>query len=145
MADSSSFVKREVAMTAAFVTWLLLQVGAYLVGHTHLVSSTEWNALAQFLEPILTAGLLTVVGLVVRNFVTPVWTSVGGAVESQGGSFPDEPDLDARQRDCTRRHEVALTQTAWPADFLRSGRTPLSAGQASVILQVPSDLRPSPS
>jgi hypothetical protein len=90
----TSFVKNEVAITGAFVAWLLTNVGAVIVGHTNLVTAEQWNATATWATPFVSAFLLGVVGIVVRRYVAPAWKLVQRQAASAGAHVPDLSELD---------------------------------------------------
>jgi hypothetical protein len=69
--QSSSFTAEEPVVVGAFVTWLLVQAGAYVVGHTHLITSDQWSALVTFVEPLVTAAVLAGLAALLRAKVTP--------------------------------------------------------------------------
>lgn len=75
----ASFVAREPVMAAAVVTWVLSNVGAVLLGHTHLVTAEQWGAVTTYVTPLATAAVLAAIGAVVRRYVTPAWKRYTGA------------------------------------------------------------------
>lgn len=97
----SSLVKAEPVLVGHFVTWLLVQAAAVLVGRYHLISSAAWSPLASSLEPVITAVVIGLVALLVRRVVTPAWRWVEreapGAVDNELPNLVDEA-LAAAQR-----------------------------------------------
>lgn len=67
----SSLVKSEPVLVAHGVAWLFLQAGLILVGRYHVLSSSNWSALASTLAPVVTAAAMALLALVIRHVVTP--------------------------------------------------------------------------
>jgi len=86
--DNSGFAKNEPVVVGHFVTWLLVNVGALIVGHTHLVTATEWGSFATGITPMLTAVLLAVLATVLRRYVAPAWKSFQKWTQDQQQPVP---------------------------------------------------------
>lgn len=82
--EKGSLVANEPVLVATFVTWLFTQLGAVVLGHTHLVSSDQWSSLTTALVPIISAVLLGLIGWVTRKYVTPFWKAVQGKINDLG-------------------------------------------------------------
>lgn len=82
----STFSSREPVVLAALivgpVTWLLTNIGALIVGHTHLVTKAQWDSKATTLFPIITAvvvfALTFLIAWLVRRVVKPWWKDLTG-------------------------------------------------------------------
>lgn len=88
----SGLVSNEPVLVGAFVTWLFTVLGTFILGHTDLVTSTQWSSLSSFLIPVISALVLGVIATVVRKYVTPFWKSVTGVAGKVGIT---EAELDA--------------------------------------------------
>lgn len=77
-ADVSSTVlrdllKKEPVLAGYLALWILTNVGALLIGHTHLVDSATWTAYATTLTPILTGLILGALSWLTRRVVEPLF------------------------------------------------------------------------
>jgi lysylphosphatidylglycerol synthetase-like protein (DUF2156 family) len=77
----SGFAKNEPVVVGHFVLWLLVNAGAFVVGHTHLVTQAQWDSLATGLVPTITAVILGAIALVMRRYVTPAWKKVSDVLD----------------------------------------------------------------
>ena len=91
----TGFVENEPVIVGHFVLWLFVNLGAFIVGHTNLVTSDQWNSLTTGLVPFVTAALLSVIAFVVRKYVSPAWKKVSGELESHGFPIPTGDQLDS--------------------------------------------------
>lgn len=91
MTEPTSLFKREPIIILAFVMWVLTNVGTILVGHTHLVTSSQWNAVSTYVAPLATAFALSTVAVVFRRFVAPVWRLADQEATRLGATFPEVP------------------------------------------------------
>jgi 2',3'-cyclic-nucleotide 2'-phosphodiesterase (5'-nucleotidase family) len=67
----TSLASQEPVVVGAAVAWLLAQVGAIVVGHTHVVTDAQWGSVATYLTPIVSAAVLAAVAWVTRQFTVP--------------------------------------------------------------------------
>lgn len=64
-------IAREPVLVGQGVVWVLAQIGAYVVGHTHLVDQSVWNAGTSAAFPVISAAVLGIVAWLTRSVVTP--------------------------------------------------------------------------
>ena len=91
----TGFVENEPVIVGHFVLWLFVNIGAFIVGHTNLVTSDQWNSLTTGLVPFVTAAIVTAIAFVVRKYVSPAWKRVSGELEAHGVPVPTGEQLDA--------------------------------------------------
>lgn len=85
---SNSFVSREPVVVAAAVAWLFSFVGSLILGHTSLITSTQWSSLSTILVPVVSALILGAVTWVTRKYVAPAWKLLTGVTHTAG--IPDK-------------------------------------------------------
>lgn len=88
----NSFVLNEPMVMAHIVAWILANIGALVVGRTHLVSSREWSGLAQGLTPIVTAVLAAASAVIFRRYVSPAWKLADVQAQHLGVHLAPPPD-----------------------------------------------------
>jgi hypothetical protein len=72
----TGFAENEPVVVAHIVLWVLANIGAFIVGHTHLFTSDQWSSFSTGLVPIITAAILSFSAMVARKYVTPFWKRV---------------------------------------------------------------------
>lgn len=78
---------REPVIVAAVAGWVITNVGALILGHTTWITPDQWNSLATWLTPLVSAGVAWLLAWLVRRVVTPV-AKVADQVEAQLGAAP---------------------------------------------------------
>lgn len=71
----TGFVANEPVIVGHFILWLFVNLGAFVVGHTHLFTTAQWDSLTTGLVPFVTAIVLGIIGTFLRTKVTPAWKS----------------------------------------------------------------------
>lgn len=126
----NGFVENEPAIVAAFVAWLFANAGAFVVGHTHLVTNSQWGSLTTGVVPFVTAGVLSVIAFVLRKYVSPAWKVVEGDLGKHGFPTPSTQQVDdlAEQIYEAFAYKHALAQTVAPSEELLASQVPCHAG-----------------
>jgi hypothetical protein len=65
----TGFAENEPVVVAHIVLWVLANIGAFIVGHTHLFTSDQWSSFSTGLVPIITAAILSFSAMVARKYV----------------------------------------------------------------------------
>lgn len=65
-------LKKEPVLAGYLAVWILTNVGALLVGHTHLVDAATWGTIATSVTPILSALILGGLAWLTRKYVEPI-------------------------------------------------------------------------
>lgn len=131
----TGFIKNEPVIVSQFVLWVFLNVGAFVVGHTHLITNAQWSSLTSGLVPVVTAVLLGIIGAVVRKYVAPAWKVVSGDLTKWGIPQPTAAELDAIAEQIYEsllvKHAQAEAQAAQvpPVEVLAQ-QVPAHAGEA---------------
>lgn len=68
----AELVKKEPVLAGYLAVWILANVGALLLGHTHLVDAATWSGLATSVTPVLSGLILGGLSWLTRKFVTPI-------------------------------------------------------------------------
>jgi hypothetical protein len=69
----SDLIKKEPVVAGYIVVWILANVGALLIGHTHLVDSATWSSLSTSVTPVLTGLVLAGLSWLTRRVVEPIF------------------------------------------------------------------------
>lgn len=83
--------RNEPVMVLHLVMYLLGNLGLWVVGRTHLVSSAEWSAGASAAAPVITGAVLFLQAWVIRRYVAPAWKSLQREAAKDGLVLPDLP------------------------------------------------------
>jgi hypothetical protein len=87
--SSGKFTIDEPVVASSIGLWLVTNVGALLVGRTHLLTDKEWAPLASSITPIVIAAVLAVFAFIVRKVVAPAWKLVDDEAAKLGIDVPD--------------------------------------------------------
>jgi len=69
----SDLIKKEPVLAGYLAVWVLANLGALIVGHTHLVDSATWTSLATTVTPVLTGLVLGALSWLTRRVVEPIF------------------------------------------------------------------------
>jgi len=85
----TGLIAREPVMAHAAAVWLVTQIGALVVGQTHLLTAHDWSGTSQGLVALVSALILGGLGKVLREKVTPAATALlpGVLMTSATGVF----------------------------------------------------------
>ena len=65
-------VQKEPVVVSYVVTDLLANAGAYILGHTHLVNSAQWDTFTTAVTPVISTAILGGLAFLTRKYVYPV-------------------------------------------------------------------------
>lgn len=68
----TDLIKREPVIAGYLAVWILANVGALLLGHTHLVDSATWGTVATAATPVLSGLILGALSWLTRRVVEPL-------------------------------------------------------------------------
>jgi uncharacterized membrane-anchored protein len=70
----TGFISNEPVVVGHAVIWLLANLGAFIVQHSHhLISASQWANFSTGWVPYITAAVLSVSAWFIRTKVTPFW------------------------------------------------------------------------
>lgn len=69
----ANLIKKEPVIAGYIVVWVLANVGALLIGHTHLVDAATWSGLSTSVTPVLTGLVLGGLSWLTRRVVEPIF------------------------------------------------------------------------
>lgn len=126
----------EPVIVAGVVLWLLTQLGAVLVGHTHWIQQSQWDTLVTTLVPIVSAAVIGVITWITRRFVSPAWKVVGGDLSKWGFPVPTDAQLESWANDLwlafqvkQKTAEAEASNAALPASSsIYANQMPMQAG-----------------
>jgi hypothetical protein len=135
-AEKTGFVANEPVIVSHFVLWLFVNAGAFVVGHTHIVTSAQWDSLTTGLVPVVSAVVLGLIATVVRKYVSPAWKALSGGLSNAGIPVPSNQQLDdiAQQiyESLLVKHAQAEAQAASvPSEDVLAKQVPANAGASS--------------
>lgn len=68
-----NLLKKEPVLAGYLAAWILTNLGALLIGHTHLVDAATWSGLATTVTPVLTGLILGGLSWFTRSVVEPIF------------------------------------------------------------------------
>lgn len=83
----SGLFTNEPQVVQGLLYWILVQVGAILIGHTHLLTNQQWSGLTTALVPIFSAVVIGAITLVWRKWLAPAWKVVNVDFFDKTGPF----------------------------------------------------------
>lgn len=69
----TDLIKKEPVLAGYIVVWVLTNLGALVVGHTHVVDSATWTTVATTVTPVLTGLVLGALSWLTRRVVEPLF------------------------------------------------------------------------
>lgn len=72
-APTGRFLKNEPVIAAHIAAWVVLNLGVLLVSRYHVFTPAQWSVAAVELTGMITAGVLFLMGWLIRRAVAPAW------------------------------------------------------------------------
>jgi len=88
----TGFVENEPAVVSHIVLGLLAILGEFVVGHTSLVTNSQWDTATTVLAPIVTAAVVAFSAWFWRRWLSPAWKVVEADLH-KGGLTPEQEKL----------------------------------------------------